>query len=445
MGMLNLFKSVKKGVIDPAKGSFQLVVNGIVSWFADNKAAYLKNGYGKNVHVYVAVNVYLRKAKVAPFILSKVKSKKKLVKYDQFMQSKNQEHRLEAARLKDEALEELESHEIIDLLNKPNDYQTGVEFRESLLGFFKVLGETFVYGIAPSNGRNAGKFKELHVVPPTIIEPVYSGNILDPVSHYLIMVDGKQERIEKENVFHYKTWNPLSETGGLSPIKVGNKLLKTNDANNAAAAKAYENGGSAHLLSGKGERSLTPEQIDLLNERIAAQLKGTDNYKNIVATNGMVDVTKIGDSPAELELISADVHQRGIIASLFGVDPILVGDKQGSSFANQEQAYKALVTNSVMPDLNGIAEGLTAWLLPRFGNNLHLAFDTTVYPELQPDLELMMKVYGKPNLTPNEVRSIFKWDASKDPNMDRHYIESKMIPIEMAGTVKATGKDDEEK
>lgn len=429
MGVINYLKKSIGNVIG-SNVYLSYMTGGVVNWFGDSAGSLLKKGYMGNVHVFTATRVYTNKAKVAPYLLSKIKNKGKLVKYEQFIRSKDDTHRLEALRVKDQALEEIESHELLNLLNKPNNYQSATEFRESILGFYKVLGEAFVYGIGPINGSNKGKFKELHVIPPTMIEPVFSNNSLDPISHYRLSIDGKYEKIEKEFVYHFKTWNPVDRMRGLSPLHVGNKTLKRNESNHTAMTKAFENGGVAHLLSSESDtRPLTQEQMDLINERLLAKLKGPENYQNIQATNGMVKATKIGESPADLKLIESDIHDRGIIASLLGIDPILVGDKNGSSYSNQEQAYKALVTNLIMPDLITLGEGLSNWLLPRYGDNLHLTFDTTVYAELAPDLKLLVAVYGQPLLTENEKRSVFNWDASEMPGMNDVYLKSGLVPM----------------
>lgn len=429
MGVINY---LKKAFVETWGSSVYVsqIISNVVNWFGNNKESYLRNGYAGNVHVFVAVRVYLNKAKVAPYLLSKIKDSRKLVKYEQFIRSKDDSHRMEAMCMKGQALEEIEDHDLLKLLNNPNDYQTESEFKEAAMGFYKVLGEAFIYGIGPISGPNKGKYKQLHVISPTMIEPVYSNRTFDPVEYYRVSIDNQSVRIEKEHIMHWKTWNPLDTLSGLSPMQVGNKTLKRNDSNHIAQTKAYENGGVAHLLSSESDtRPLTQAQMDLINERIISKIKGPENYQSITATSGAVKATKIGESPADLKLIESDVHDRGILASLIGVDPILVGDKKGSSFSNQEQAYKALVTNLIVPDLIGLAENLAAWLLPRYEEKLHLAFDTTVYPELAPDLVKLVKVYGQPLITENEKRGVFNWDAVKTPEMDDIYIKSGLIPM----------------
>ncbi|RAJ28878.1 phage portal protein [Pedobacter cryoconitis] len=452
MGWFN-FKSKKTSVLKDAsqsavghavvdnelfKAFYKYMGAGAVNWFDQTGETYVDKGYSGNEHVFSVMRVYLNKAKIPNYILSKKKDKKAFTRFDQFIRSKDDSHRIEALRYKALALEELDSHPLLDLLENPNSYQTRTEFIEAAFGFYKLLGETFIYGIAPLSGRDAGRFTELHVLPAHLVVPVFSGNYLKPIRGYKFMMGDYSIEIPAENIMHMKTWNPHwdhngTQLRGFSPLKPGTKTLTRNEANQTAQTKAYKNGGSAYLLSGDSSGNnepLTQTQIDLINERIIENIRGEENFMNITATNGNVKATKIGESPVDLELLAGDVADRGKTASLFGVDPLLVGDKSGSSFNNQEQAYKALVTNVILPDQMEFTSKLSTWILPQYEDeNLHLCFDTECYPELKPDYKLLMEIYGKPRLRENEKRGVFGWDDDPMPEMNEIYIEANLIPL----------------
>jgi hypothetical protein len=98
---------------------------------------------------------------------------------------------------------------------------------------------------------------------------------------------------------------------------------------------------------------------------------------------------------------------------LWGLDPILLGRGAGT-YTNAPDARKALVVDVVIPYLNNFEQKLMNWLVPAFNKadnaKYVIDFDTTVYSELQPDLELMKNVYGTPALTENERRALFSFD-----------------------------------
>ena len=415
---------------------------GQVAWMEKDKTKYITEGYCDNENVYSAVRVILQKLKVAPVILSKIKSKKLLQHVQQYKMRGDTDCQMQSRLFRCKALEEIEdeNHPLLRLMNNPNSYQTRTEFQEAAAGFYVTLGETFIYKITPNDGSSRTNFPvELHVLPAHLVVPVFSGNFADPVRGYTFtMGHGQSLEIPADKILHIKTWNPNwdmqgTQLSGFSPLEAGAKSLTRNRANATAQTKAYTNGGSAYLLSSENDtKMLTQEQIDMINERIREKIQGVDNFRNITATSGMVKATKIGDTPADMELIAGDKHDRGKIASLFGVDPLLVGDKENSSYNNQEAAYKALVTNTILPILNEFSTKMGDWLIPYFAKpgEIHMEYDETVYPELQPDLKLMMEVYGRPLLSENERRSIFNWDADPDPLMNHKFIPRNLIDLE---------------
>lgn len=302
-----------------------------------------------------------------------------------------------------------------------------------------MLGETFIYKIKLEGGPNTGKIQELHVLPAHLVEVVYSGNYDDPVQGYKFTMGDSYVIIPAEYVMHLKTWNPNwdlqgTQLRGFSPMQAGNKVLTRNNYNKTAQTKAFVNGGSAFLLSSGSEtpKGLNQEQIDLVNDRIREQLQGPDNYKTIVATSGMVNATKIGESPADLELIEADENDLKRLCMVFGVDPDIF--LSGSTFNNKKEALKSLVSNVILADLIRLRDSFSRFILPDYPKeNLFLDFDTSYFPELQPDYKLLAETFGKPKLTFNEQRALFNFDASEEDGMDAIWIEMGLMRLSDSG------------
>jgi HK97 family phage portal protein len=381
-----------------------------------------QNAYNDNEIVYEALRVYLRKAKIAPIILSKITNEKALNKYESFVTSaKNQEHRLTAMIERKKALEELDKHSIIDLFNKPNTYQTRSELFESWFGYWKLSGNGYLYGGGSVDiGVNAGKFRELHVLESQNVTVIYSRDWRNPILRYDYNIDGEIVQIPPQYICHLKDWNPKDKKVGLSPTIPGARVIKTDSYNATAQARAFENGGKGYMLSSDSDNEdfqWTKEQADMVDEKIRQKLQGAHNNGNIFSVTRPVKVQPIGDSVADMKLLEAKKYNRPVIGNLFGVDGILIGDKENSSYNNGQEAQKGLVTNTIMPDLLEAAEHLRKWLLPAYGGGLYLDFDTTVYPELQPDLTLMSTVFGKPSLTEDERRAIFNYDKLDDTEL----------------------------
>lgn len=422
----------KKGFTPGGYGVFAPVTyigNEIKDLLKGGKGGKLEEAMFNSTHVFPVVRIIIDKFKPCPWLLYEVTNEQKAAYYLNYRQKA--EFIKQANEYKEKGLKEIETHPIIDLLNKPNSYQTRMQFLEDICGFYNTLGECFIYADMPTLGRNANKPVALYSLPPHLVEPIYSGDFRKPIKHYVFYFDGKPIEIEPHRILHIKKWNPLYNYNGdglhaISPIDVASNLLNREKANQKAQTKAYINGGRAFLISAEqpaaDEIPMTQEQLDEINDRIKEKLQGPENYMNIQATSASVKVAQIGDSVADMKLIEADKEDLRKTCSIFNVDPILLGLKDGAKYDNQEGAYKGLVTQVVMPQHNDITEGLNYWLIPMLtkdsGKKYFLEADSAFYPELQPDMKLMREVYGSGHFTTNEFRSVIGWDKHNDPVAD---------------------------
>lgn len=446
MGMWDVFKREKKKSVN-GYGVFTHVINvgkDIVDLLKGSKGGMLEEAMFNSSHIFSVLRIIIDKAKPCPWLLYEVTSEQKQAYYLNYRQKGEYLHKANEYRQK--ALKEVESSEILDLLNKPNNYQTRMQFLEDLFGFYNSLHECFIYADIPIRGRNAGKPIALYSLPPHLVDPIYSNDFRNPIKHYIFYFDGKAVEIEPHRICHIKKWNPLYNFAGgglhaVAPIEVSRNIVNREKANQRAQTKAFINGGRAYLISAErpaeGEETMTQEDLDNLNDRIKDKIQGPENYMNIQATSASVKVHNIGDSLADMKLIEADKEDLRKICAIFNVDPLLLGIKDGAKYDSSEIAHKALVTQVVMPQHNDITEGLNHWLLPMYskstGKKYFLEADGEFYPELQPDAKLMREIYGQGHFTDNEFRSVIGWDKHPDPvaDMMQHPTNIKVVSAEM--------------
>ncbi|MFD2597516.1 phage portal protein [Sphingobacterium corticis] len=452
MGMWSWIKkkSLSAGAFAPVYPVIS-VSRDIIDLLKGGKAGSLEEAMFNSENVFPVVRVILDKAKPCPWRLYEVKNQQK-GDLDYYLSYRNKsEHFTKERQLKEKALKEVEDNPILDLLNKPNNYQTRSQFIEDVLGFYNTLGECFIYADIPVRGRNAGKPTALYSLPAHLVEPIYSNDYRNPIKHYQFSFDGNPIDIDPSRILHIKKWNPLYNYNGgglhaIAPVQVARDLINRGKANQTAQTKAFINGGSAFLMSSETPNDtfdgMTQEQLDILNDRIKERIQGVENYGTITATNAPVKVQKVGDSVADMKLIEADKEGLRKICAIMNVDPILLGLKEGAKYDNQEGAYKALVTQTIMPQLNDLAEGLNNWLLPMYTKKSEggdevatkayfLEADSKFYPELQPDAKLIKETYASGGFTYNEYRSELGWDAHVDPIADLMLVATNVKPTSM--------------
>ena len=87
-----------------------------------------------------------------------------------------------------------------------------------------------------------------------------------------------------------------------------------------------------------------------------------------------------------------------------GRRPILETYRE-ATHQNRKEARKALYTEVVLPALSRLRDALNRWLAPRFGDGLHLDFDTDGIEALSEDREsLWRRVNASRFLTLDEKR-----------------------------------------
>ena len=163
----------------------------------------INEGYMFNPDVYAIINKIIQTASMIDFQLYEIKDDKSFTQYKSYRKNNLKEETIYFQR---KALEPVEHLEIMKLLNYPNPLQTNTTFTQSLLGYYCLLGNSYInkIPIAGSKGNVAG---ELQVLPAHLVKIVY-GDPQNIIKGYTIdNFQNVKYTFEKENVYHFKTFN----------------------------------------------------------------------------------------------------------------------------------------------------------------------------------------------------------------------------------------------
>lgn len=448
MALLNFFKGPKV-----PKGNHNIKLPIRQSWIESRFSLSLQDcntaldGYSNKV-VFAVANVLVTKLLEAPLLVSKVTDAKHANRY-MTTKSLNPERLFISKQL---GLEEQTEHPLVELLDAPNDYQSGIELRRAFW-FNKVLSGTGVLWVERhgdlARGGIAGTPKAIHCLPTYMVKAVTTGDWKSPIKHFEFTVDGKTHVLSKNDVLMSTNWSPDSMFLGWSPFKSIGGVVAKNNLNDKAQEAAFINGGTGILFSsdtvtdgvGGVSDKMSPEQMEALKKVITEEYAGASNNKRMHFTNGFVTVQSFGDTLADLKLIEASESEIKGVCAGFGVSPILIGEGGSNTESNVVQAYKSLVTNNVVPKLREFDQKFNVWSKGWYKSApVFVAHDITEYAELMPNMELVNKVYGSnPAVTLNEFRKLLGFDTKKDPLYEKSYIQSGFVPLEDAGYTNAYG------
>lgn len=442
MGLFDIFK--KKGINPYPSSPVQMV--GLNSALVQNytSASYVTEGYLGNADVYAIVSFLARKSASIPWYVYQMnpgeKARTNLMRYKQLSKGIANRGAYEQALI---ARKNAYSENIImgtplaRLLERPNNYQSQDQFFENLFGYRYLSGEGNIYG---NDGKLGGQFSELNILPTQFLE-IYP----DPIDVYSILAYklqiGEGINLPKENVMHWASWNPefdattRAHLRGVSPLRAALKTLRM--SNNAADASAMMtgNGGAKGALTPRPLGNIVPnftiEQASDIRRAVNENINYVDNKGKVAVLQTPWDYLNFGMSSVDMELVNTlrlSMHQW---CRVFGL-PAVLFDVDTSSYNNYQNAMRDLITNTIIPMCCQLRDELNKWLVPRYGEDAFIDFDITALPEMQQDMERMVRSLRDANwLTFDEKRVAMNYEE-REGAFGYAYINQGLIPIEQA-------------
>lgn len=430
----------------PIQQSYNLINNGLVV-YADNKESYIKNAFLINSTVYSIVSQISKKFASIPLVVYEVKqdsqSKKHFERYKCLRKDFDPKSLLNLEMLRKKSMDEVEGTPINNILDNPAKGLSGAEMREQVMGFRLITGAGSLRAIRKGE-NNDGEPLELEILPPQHLGIVGDGT-LNGIKEFQLLMNSslKPEIYPANDVLYWKYWNPDYDiTGshlyGLSPIKAGLKDIQTNNTGKTAAASMMHNGGARGILTpsihSRGDvAEMTETQALALKDRVNENMNGAHHKGEITVAAVPLTWQEMGMSAVDMNLIETNRLSKDDICNIFNFPAILISNSN-ATYNNVREAKKELVSGVIVNECTSFTDALNRWLVPMFGiknKQYYIDFDISALPEMQEDMQKMAEALDKmPYLTWNEKRSVQKWDASKDVNLDKFYAPANLVLLD---------------
>ena len=397
---------------------------------------FIKKGYAYNPTIYSIINLIAKSAITVPFQIYNKLDQGALKEYKALTgNGLNTESIIKSKLIRKEALMEVENTALDKLLDRPNPAQSWSVFLEELIGFGKLTGNRYVYGIYPDGGENKEIVYQLYNLPAHLIE-IKSKGIFRPVDKYCMQYLNNNYDLSAEEVLHIADFNPdYSGNGshlyGQSPIQAGMRVMTTNNEAVETSLKYLHNQTARGMLTPEDD-TLTPTQAQELKSAFRRNYKGTKAANDVMITGKKFSWVNFGLSSADLQLLESYKTTQADLCNLYGVPVVLLNNLSHSTYDNYRTARKVLFTNAVIPELNKIKDEFNRWLVPQFGEDLYFDFDYSVIPELMPEQEKLVDTLSKSYwLTTNEKREAVGYGVDEENYvMNEYLVPSGLTPIE---------------
>lgn len=379
--------------------------------FGNDSTSFVEDGYGGNVSIYSIVNYILS---IAP----NVKFEAQIKDGDKWVKD--------------------EGSELIKLINNPNPMDTYSSLINSVIGWKLLDGSTYIYAPRIELGANKGKTLELWSMPATNMQ-IVGGGVRKPIEGY--KYSQWREMIPADDVLYMKYFNPVGAIDSLSGIFTGMSplraaVLTAKKANSAAQAgvSAYENNGAGGIVSKADSEwgSFTQENVDALEQRWQSNNGGANNYGKVAFTGGQIDFHRLNMSPADLRLGESELQAMRQLGGVYRFPTQLINDSEGKTYSNQAAAQKSVYSDTVIPEMQEIGQGIAKWLGPAYygDQEMRIITDTSEIEVLQQDKKTQVSwLVDAWWLSPNEKRQEMNKPISPDPKMDEIFVPNNVTSM----------------
>lgn len=437
---MGYFKNLIKAFAGTGAAAQYFIQTGQWIWPDDNKDTYIARGYKEIPNLYAIISLIIQKSSVVPFEVYQVKDKAKYMKYKAKMKNLSTVKDVASSvLLKSQALEKVENSEIERLLLNPNEQQTMEQLFEQIDGYRLLTGNSYLWAWTPGVGNNATKPVQLHVPPATMVS-IVTGDLQKPIKEYKL--NYLADAIPVEDMGHFKNWNPMTSGNslldglyGMSPLVGSRRLMQKYKDADIAQGSMFRNMGPAGILSSEKDSGNTEEQAIAIKDQFKKLHGGVINAGDIVVTSAAVRWQQIGLSPVDLNILEGKEEMLGELCNIYHV-PIGLFTRVNSTENNMVESRKMMITDAVIPCVENRKGVLNKWLAPKFGDNLVIEFDYSVFSEISEELDKLVTAAEKMYwISPNEKRSMTNYDMDPNPNMDKFYFPSGLTELDEMNTV----------
>ena len=300
---------------------------------------------------------------------------------------------------------EIESHPLLDLLDKWNPETTKADAIYMLQSHKKLSGDAFVLKI-----RNGRQIIALRTLPPEKIELVFKPGTPDSPAvvagyHYRDSIDGQPIDIvyAKEDVVHFKKPNPKNPFRGLGAVEAMAETIDLDNLTTETTKKFFMNGAITNFVLST-ESKVTDEQLKRLRAEMRSDYGGpSDAYKAMILGGGLKPVD-ISYTNKDMEFLGQLEWYRDKIMYGFGNTKASLGMIEDVNRSSHDGSIIEWQRNTVKPDMEAIVQTLNEYLVPEFGTNLVLGFCDPVPEDRRDDIQEVKDLYPIGVMTLNEAR-----------------------------------------
>ena len=304
--------------------------------------------------------------------------------------------------------EEIFDHELLDLLDGVNEFQTGTELRYLMATHLELTGNCYLLKLDKNK-----KVVSSDSQKPGMLYPLYPGGVMmkfDKTSfpytlvEYVFKNDGQEHHFKPYQLLHVKYPDPSDMWSGIGSVQKIAAWIDVENYSTEYNRKFFING--AHI-DGMLESDMTAEEtIDVLRTSWENAYSSVDNaHKTPVLPKG-VKYTQTSASPKEMDFAGLSDRSRDRILAGMKVSKTILGTAESdTNRATAETADYVFAKRTIRPKMELILAYFNEFLVPLFSDKIYLSYENPVPEDAEFRTKEMQAAMGSmPVLAVNEAR-----------------------------------------
>lgn len=276
---------------------------------------------------------------------------------------------------------EVIQHEAIDLLYKPNPFQTKEEFFKRFVINKKLTGCAFILKVRDESGT----VRELWNLRPDYMRLLIDTSDVRLIKGYEFTANGKAVVFAPEDVIYDSDPDPLSDFGGMSALQPAQARVDTEEFATKYQRNFFVNNARPDFIL-TTEKKVSADQKEEIKGAWSKRHRAGEDQKNV--GNGAfleagMQYQQVSISQKEMDYIESIKATRDDILTAFGVPKPIVAITEDVNYANAETAMKVFLSETIVPLVRQLTNKLNENLIyPEFGDLFYIEFVDPV-PENQ--------------------------------------------------------------
>lgn len=304
-------------------------------------------------------------------------------------------------RNSDGDMQEIKAHEVLDLIYKPNPFQTKSEFWEVTMINLELTGEAFWFKVRDTEGV----VSELWNLRPDMME--VNPDPQDFIKGYTLRkTDGTEVKFATEDIVHFKYPNPTDPYRGQSALLPGSARVQTEDYATAFQRDFFLNSARPDAVI-KTPNALQEEQKEDIRLGWAKRYQGVGKTSKVAILEGGLDYQVISLTQKEMDYIETLKFTRDDFLVMFQVPKPVLSITDDVNLANAKTGMEIFQGQTVKPKSVRLVEQINEQLvIPDFDETLYLEAEDPTPKNRELQLQEYREGIAANYLLINEVRAM---------------------------------------